>query len=136
MANSNNPVFVRVAKVQWGTISASNTARDGTGTVVTVWTADASLDGYVDSVQFQPLGSNTTSVGRVFLNNGLTNATPANNTLIAEVTLTTTTATELAGLPTYVVPLKLMVPAGYKLNVVLGTAVSAGFAVTAFGGDF
>lgn len=43
MAANNNPIYTRVADVQWGTtlITTANTAKDGTGTVLTVFTADA-----------------------------------------------------------------------------------------------
>lgn len=117
-----------------GTILAANTAKDGTGTVVTVFTAGA--DGaQVDGLNIMPLGTNVATVMRVFANNGMTNATAANNSFLFDVTLPATTNSETAGLGNIFVPMDMRLPAGAKINVTLGTAVAAGFAVSGRGGD-
>ena len=52
------------------------------------------------------------------------------------MTLPTTTLSEVAAQPDYVLPLNFVVPAGYKLNATLGTTVAAGFTLTAIGGEY
>lgn len=144
MPANTSPIYSVAGDIQWSTIAAANTAKDGTGTVVTVFTADATNGGRVEKIRFRALGSNIATVARVFINNGSTNATATNNTLWAEITLAATTLSEVAALANQEIPnantipdgtgFPLVLPAGYKLNVTLGTAVSAGYAVTVQGG--
>lgn len=142
MAVNITPIFSKVGDVQWGTISAANTAKDGTGTVVTIFTADATNGGRVERIRIKALGTNVVTVLRVFINNGSTNATAANNSMLAEITLPATTLSETAALTLKEFPnmddiiLPIALPPGYKLNVTLGTAVSAGYHVTAIGGKY
>jgi hypothetical protein len=72
----------------------------------------------------------------VFINNGLTNATPSNNILYDEITLAATTASLNSALPTYELPLNFALPPGYKLNVTLGTTVAAGYYISVIGGKY
>lgn len=138
MPANTNPIYSRTADVQWGTISAANTAKDGTGTVVTVFTADATEGGRIERVKVRALGTNVATVMRFFVNNGSTNATAANNSLIFEATIAATTLSEVAALVDNDIkfPDPISLPAGYKLNVTIGTAVAAGLAVTAIGGKY
>lgn len=136
MPANTAPIFSLIGDVQWGTISAANTAKDGTGTVVTAFTADATNGGFIQKLRFSPLGTNIATVARIFINNGSTNATAGNNTLYAEVTLPATTLTETAQLNPVEVPLNFALPPGYKINVTLGTAVAAGYSIAAIGGKY
>lgn len=140
MAANTKPIYSRVADIQWGTISAANTAKDGTGTVVTVFTADATNGGRVERLRIRALGTNVATVLRVFINNGSTNTTAANNSLYEEITLPSTTLSETAQLTNREIVFNdgngLVLPPGYKINVTLGTAVSAGYQVTAVGGKY
>lgn len=137
MAGNTAPIFTRVGDLQWAVaITAANTAKDGTGTVTTVFTADATNGGFVRSVRAKPAGTNVASVLRVFVNNGLTNATPANNWYHEDISLPATTISEVAGQPTVEIPLNIAIPPGYKLNVTLGTAVAAGWIVGTVGGKY
>jgi len=137
MAANTQPIFINVPKVSWGAnITAANTAMDGTGTVTTVITADATDGSFINRLTIRPLGTNIATVLRVFINNGLTNATALNNALIVDISLPATTASNTTALAPIDIPLNIALPAGYKLNITLGTAVSAGFAVVAFGGDY
>lgn len=133
---NTKPIYTREPDNQWGTVAAANTAKDGTGTVVTVFTADATNGGRVEKLKVRPLGTNVATVMRVFINNGLTNATAANNVLYMEKTLPATTVSETAELPDVEIPLNLALYKGHKLNVTLGTVVAAGLAVTAVGGKY
>ena len=137
MPGNTSPIFSKVARVEWaGGITAANTAKDGTGTVDTVFTADATNGSYLQKLGVRPRGSNVASVLRVFLNNGSSNTTAANNVLIAEVSLPATTLSEVAALSGNELALNIPVPPGYRVNVTLGTAVAGGYAVTGFGGDY
>jgi hypothetical protein len=137
MAINTQPIFTRKGDVQWApaALQTANTAKDGTGTVSTVFTAGA--DGaFVQRLIARPLGTNVATVLRVFLNNGGANTTAANNSLIAEITLPATTLSEVAALPPYELPLNLALPNGYKLNCALGTTVAAGYQLTVLGGTY
>lgn len=144
MAANTSPIFIRTADIQWGAtdgnggsagpLKTANTAKDGTGTVLTVFTADATEGGMVRKLIAKPCGTNVASVLRLFINNGSTNATLANNTFIQDVTLPAITNSEVQAQVQIEIVLDLILPAGYKLNVVLGTTVSAGWQITAVGG--
>jgi hypothetical protein len=132
------PIFSKVGDIQWGAtlLTTTNTAVDGTGTVLTAFTADGTNGGFVQRIRFRPAGTNVATVGRVFINNGSSNATPGNNILWDEITLAATTLSQVAALAIYELPLNFALPAGYKLNVTLGTSVAAGFYVSAIGGKY
>lgn len=135
MAANTSPIFALTPVIGYGTVATANTAKDGTGTVVTVFTAGA--DGaFVEDITFRAAGTNVATVARVFINNGSTNATATNNTLFKEITLPATTLSETVELPDIVLNINKRLPAGYKLNITIGTTVSAGYAVTACGGDY
>lgn len=138
MPGNTAPIYTRVPQISWGptVLTAANTAKDGTGTVLTAFTADATNGGYVQKIRFRPVGSNVATVARVFINNGATNATPANNILFDEITLSATTLSEVAALQNYELPLNFALPPGYKINVTIGTTVAAGYFVSVIGGAY
>ena len=138
MAANTAPIFSLLGDVQWGTtaITTANTAKDGTGTVLTVFTADATNGGFVQRIRFRAAGTNIATVARVFINNGSTNATAGNNILFDEITLAATTLSEVAALATYELPLNFALPPGYALNVTLGTTIAAGYFVSVIGGKY
>ena len=138
MGANTQPIFSSLGDVQWGPVTATtaNTAKDGTGTVLNVFTADTTNGGFVQRIRFRAAGTNTGTVARVFINNGLTNATPANNILYDEITLAATTLSETSALAVYELPLNFALPPGYKLNVTLGTTVAAGYFVSVIGGKY
>jgi hypothetical protein len=137
MAANTAPIFSIAGDVEWGTtaITTANTAKDGTGTVLTVFTANVD-GGFVQRIRFRAAGTNIATVARVFINNGSTNATAANNILYDEITLAATTLSEVAALPVYELPLNFALPAGYKLNVTIGTTIAAGYFVSVIGGKY
>jgi hypothetical protein len=139
------PIFPAKMNVSWGTLTAANTAKDGTGSAIVIFTAGT--DGSrVDEIKARPLGTNATTVLRLFINNGSDPEVAANNTLLHEVTIAETTLSEVGALADYVVTVTLgnadpicpipHLPAGYKITATLGTAVAAGIQVTVFGGDY
>jgi hypothetical protein len=140
MAANTSPIFANQPTINWSTITAANTALDGTGTVATVFTADATDGSYVQSLFVKSNTTTATSAAatlRVFINNGSTNATATNNTLIREYTLTTVTATATAATFNWEFPLNIQLPAGYKINCTIATvAGSSGFALTCTGSGY
>lgn len=138
MAANTAPIFGKAVKTPFAATGlTANAAYDGTGaTVVTVMTAQVTDGTFVRRLMIKSLGTNVTTVLRIFLNNGLVNTLAANNSLIKELTLPATTASQTAALPDYELPLNLLLQAGYKINVAIGTAVASGFTVTAECGDY
>jgi hypothetical protein len=141
MPANNQPIFTRLADVQW-TVSAmtvANTTTDLTaGTIYLAFSADSTNGGYVQRIRFRTLGTNSNAtVARVWVNNGATTATAANNTLIDEITLPTTTVSQVAGQANYELPLNFALPAGYRIYITVGTApTSAGWNATVIGGKY
>ena len=137
MAVNLTPIFSKKGDIQWvpTVVLAANTAKDGTGIVGLAFTAGA--DGaFVQRLVARSIGTNVATVLRLFINNGLTNATAANNSLVAELTLPATVLSETAAQLPFELPLNFAMPAGYRLYVTLGTAVAAGYEVTVFGGSY
>lgn len=135
-APNTSPIYTTTPHVEWNNgLATANTAMDGTGTVATVFTATTN-GSYAQDIRIKALGTNVATVIRVFVNNGSTNATAANNTLVAELSIAATTASNSTSLPDLSIPINRTLPNGYKLNVAIGTTVSAGLCVTTFGGDY
>lgn len=141
MPANNQPIFTRLADVQW-TISAmtvANTTADLTsGTIYLAFTADTTNGGYVQRVRFRTLGTNANATAaRIWVNNGSTTSTAANNTLIDEITLPTTTVSQVAAQSNYELPLNFALPAGYRVYITVATApTSAGWNATVIGGKY
>lgn len=148
MANNTAQIFSLRPKIQWCILTAANIAVDGTGTVGTIFaaTSTSGIDSRIERIRCMALGNNVASVARIFINNGNTNATASNNTLIAEILLPATTASNVVPINSTVIELPTAadinalfpngLPNGYKINVCLGTAVSGGWQFTGFGADY
>lgn len=146
MASNTSPIFPKSGKIAWSTLTTANTATDGTGTVGTIFTADATNGSRLDTIKCRPLGTNVASVLRIFINNGSANSTASNNALYREYTLPATTASSSTNILDGVsyttssgeieLTMGLVLPAGYKVNVALGTTVSGGWTITGVGGDY
>ena len=142
MAQNTIPIFVGTPRLSYANSGVNaNTAFDGTGTVVTVFTA-GSNGSKVESIRLWHLGTNVAGIVRIFVNNGLTNTTAANNALVYEAQMGAFTSTANGASSNGAQdqsrrqPLILQLPAGYKLNITIGTAVASGYAVTVQGGDY
>lgn len=136
MSGNITPVASRVPVVSWGNVATANTALDGTGTVVTIFTADATNGGLLFLWTLLHLGTNIATVIRFFLNNGSTNTVAANNSLFHEVTLAANTISQVAASIFQVIAMMRGLPPGYKVNITTGTTIAAGAQVTAWGGAF
>jgi hypothetical protein len=80
------------------------------------------------------ISSNT--VLRIWLNNGSTNGTATNNTMIAELTIASTTLSEVAKLADNEILIDQAIPAGYRLYATIGTTIAAGLHLTTYGGAY
>lgn len=141
MPVNNKPIFTGTPDIQWTTsaMTAANTTKDLTaGTSYLAFTSNAVNGGYVQKIRFRTLGTNSAAtVARVWINNGSTTGTAANNTLYDEITLPATTNSEIAAAANYELSLNFAMPAGYKIYVTLGTApTSAGWSATVIGGSY
>ena len=138
MAANTAPIFPRTPQVEWSNaVLAANTTTDLTsGTIYQVFAADATEGSRVDYLQIMALGTNVATVLRVWINNGSTTATAANNVMHKNIALPATTLSQTAQLTEQQVNLDLSLPPGYKLYVTLGTAVAAGYGITAVGGKY
>jgi 7-cyano-7-deazaguanine synthase in queuosine biosynthesis len=137
MAANTSPIFLKQPSVQWvSTGTSANTNLDGTGTVATLFTADATNGSKVEKVIMEALGTNVATVVRIFMNNGSTNATAANNTLIYEEAIAANTLSQTAVSIRHEILLDVALPAAYKLTCTTGTAIAAGVQCTAVGGHY
>jgi hypothetical protein len=92
---------------------------------------------YVEKLRFKPLGTNIAGVARIFLNNGSTPGTAANNTFFGEVSLPATTSSTSS--PTgpdvdYVMNIRL--PAGWRIYVGSPAALASGWNCVAVAGQY
>ena len=138
MPANKAPIFPETPQVSFDSaVTAANTAKDAaSGTVYTVFTADATDGSFLQKLRVRPKGTNVVTVMRIFINNGGATTTAANNSLYDELPLPATTNSEVAALPGYEVPFNMMLPATYRILVTLGTSVAGGYAVTAVGGAY
>ena len=140
MAQNTSPIYPLVPNVGIGVISSANTAMDGTGTVVTIFTA-GSNGSLVTSCLIKAAGTSAQTVIRLFLNNGSSNTTATNNTLIMDYSLPNTTVAVSSVIylpnPSFEIPLNMNLPANWTILATLGTATGGGnWALTVFGGNF
>jgi hypothetical protein len=138
MAANTQPIFSIAGEAQWssGAITAANTTTDLTsGTIYAIFTGGTN-GSYIQRIRFRHLGTNVATVARVWINNGSTTGTAANNTLWDEITLAANTLSQTAAAINYELPFGFALPAGYVIYVTLGTAVAAGFRATVIGGDY
>jgi len=139
MAANTAPIFSSKGAIEWTTVqTAANTTYDGIiGTPALAFSASVS-GGFIQRIRFKASGSATATVGRVFINNGQSTGSAANNVLFDEITLAATTATQTAATAVYELPLNIALPAGYRILTTLGTVQSAGggWYATVVGGSY
>jgi len=141
---STSPAFASVPPSNFTpqTLTAANTATDGTGTVALVATAPVAASpagSLVEKIRCAHLGTNIASVVRVFLNNGSTPTVAGNNALIAERTMPANTVSQVAESVFQDIILNQVLKGHAatpeRIYVTIGTAVAAGIRFTAMGGD-
>jgi len=118
-----------------GPVKTANANRDGTGTVNTLYTGGANGSS-ISKISFRSAGTNVETVARIFMNNGSTNTTAANNILIAEVALPATSASQVGASPPVDIKGPDFLPAGYKVLVTIGTTVAGGWFISCTPTDY
>ena len=142
MPANTAPIFTKVGDVQWiRGITTANTTTDLTsGTSYLVFEADATNGGYVQRIRFKAVtgtgNNNIATVARIWINNGASTTTAANNILFDEISLAATAGSATSALSVYELPLNIALPAGNKIYITLGTTVSAGYYATVIGGKY
>lgn len=91
---------------------------------------------FVRGIRCTALGTNTASVLRVYINNGSAQTTATNNTLLGQLSLPATTATNTAATAEPYYPLNIAIPAGFRIYVGVGTTVAAGWDCLAEAGQY
>ncbi|MEN9885488.1 MAG: hypothetical protein RL758_66 [Pseudomonadota bacterium] len=128
------PSYAAAPKCGIAQISTANTARDGTGTIGTVFTA-AATGSRIDAINIKATGTTTAGMIRLFIHDGSTSR------LIDEVPVLATTPS--ATVPSFEVNLNtntmahflpIILPNGFSLRASTNNAET--FNVIAFGGDF
>lgn len=135
-AANTQPLFLLTPQVGFATVTAANTATDGTGTVLPIFTAAAN-GSRLDRVRCVALGTNIATKAYFFVNNGGSQAVAANNALLLDLPLASGTAsnTALISAPVEIV-FALPLKSGYIINVTLATAVATGWTFIGIGGDW
>jgi len=140
MSANNQPIYSRIASIgSQQSMTVANTTIDMTsGTSYLLFTADATNGSFVSKLRLHatPGGVTSVTVLRLWLNNGNTTATVANNVLFDEITLPATTGSQTAATPNYEIPLNIALPAGYTCYATLGSASATGWMGTVVGGKY
>jgi len=146
MPANTAPIFPLVAETSWVSGAAANAATPGVTANTTFDLTSGTIYGpiitggtngtRVDFIKSRALGTNVATVMRVWINNGSVTTTAANNTLYMERTISATTVSQTAEQPDIMIPLSIAIPSGYRIYATYGTAVAAGFHLTAIGGDY
>lgn len=140
MAGNPTPIFARVGKITWAQEATAVTGADLTNAAL-IFTADSTNGSIVKEVRVKYLpGTSTVATAfRVWVNNGSSEATTTNNTLISEITIAAITTSQTAATTDYVIPMPgggLVLPPSYKLYASIGTYSTGTFMITAIGGDY
>lgn len=129
MAVVATPIFCQAARHAVATISTANTGRDGSGTIGTIFTADATDGSLIERIDIMAIGTTTAGVVRLFIHNGSASFL-WKEVLVSAITPSASVAAFMRRLDR----LRLTLPAGWSLRASTHNAES--FTVHAFGGDF
>jgi hypothetical protein len=133
---ATTPNFSATPKIGIGALSVANTNRDGTGTIVTVFTAGAS-GSRIDAIIIEATATTTAGMVRLFIHDG-TNARLYDEVPVIAITPGASVPAFSAALgsnaPLSSTRYPLMLPSGYSLRAAPQNAET--FNVIATGGDF
>ena len=131
---ASNPSYAATPKCGLGQVSVANTARDGTGTLATVFTAGAN-GSRIDAIGLKAIAATTAGMIRLFIHDGVTARLLTEVPVVAVTPSATVPAWEVqlnANTMTQVLPITL--PTGYSLRA--STEKGETFNLLATGGDF
>jgi hypothetical protein len=124
-----NAQYASTPRAALGQVSTANTARDGTGTLATIFTAGSS-GSRIDDIKIQATGTTTAGAVRLFLHDG-TNARLYDEILVPAITPSTTVEAFSATL----VNQAIVLPNGWSLRASTNNAETFNVLVTR-AGDF
>ena len=127
MAVTATPIFAQAVRHATAAISTANTNRDGSGTIDTIFTADATDGSVLERIDICATGATTAGVVRLFIHNG-TSAFLWKEILVGAVTPSTTVAAFMRRLTD-----RCYLPAGWSLRAAPHNAET--FNIHAFGYD-
>lgn len=148
MPANTDPIYTKRGDIQAIAVTAANTSSQGGGTVGTdiflAFVADATNGSFVREVRWSLAEStigtaSTATVGRVFISSVSSGTTTSSNThLLQEVALASQTPSSTAAGVPIVVPLNLMLPAGFAILVTnhAAPAASTHWKAIVIGGDY
>lgn len=128
---ASTPNFSATPRTAVGQVSVANANRDGTGTVVTIFTAGAS-GSRVDAVTVEAIVTTTAGMVRLFLHDG-TNARLFDEIAVSAVTPSGTVAA-FRQQNVYSLVQPIMLPNGWSVRAATNNAET--FNVFVHGGDF
>lgn len=139
MAANTNPIFIRQGNFTVGRIAAANTASDGSGTLVTIVTAQT--DGTrVDGVRFINSQATAAASGAKVLRVFLSDTAGANFRLIGEVAMATATrsTTVIGATAIYTFDQPIIMKSGQIMSVCMSVYVGVQDQTDAcaFAGDY
>jgi hypothetical protein len=142
MAANTDPIFTITPRITWATIAGANTSADFTTTTNSALIFTGQSNGSLlreIRVKFAP-GTNTAAAAmRIWLNNGSTTGTAANNILTGEITIPATTAATASAQVDVVYVFSapgLFVPNAYVVYCAMGAYSTGTFHCMGIGGDF
>lgn len=137
MVANTSPIFTLTPNIAFASLTTATSAQyTGAGTNTSLIHTAGSNGSFVTKLTAEAAGTNVATVMMIFINNGSSVGTAANNTLIGSMTLAATTGSATGATQHYEYPLNIQLPAGYKIYVALGTTVASGWAITAIAGDY
>lgn len=137
MPANTSPIFTITPNINWAvSVNTANTTKDLTAGTIYLCFSASTNGSFVQRIRFRTLGTNVASVARVWINNGNSTGTAANNTLWDEISLPATNVTETTAQSNYELPLNFALPPNYTIYVTLGTAVAAGWDTIVIGGNY
>lgn len=135
MAANTDPIYSKAGLISAVAVTAANTSSQGGGTVATdiflAFTADATNGSFVREVRWSLAEStiataSTATVGRVFISTITSGTTTSSDThLWQEVALASQTPSSTAAGVPIVIPMNIMLPAGYTILVTNHAAPAA-----------
>jgi hypothetical protein len=131
---ANNPSYAATPRCAIGQVSTANTARDGTGTIATIFTAGAS-GSRIDAINLKAIATTTAGMIRLFIHDG-TNARLLTELPVVAVTPGASAPSWEAQLNTNSMSqmLPIILPTGYSLRATTNNAET--FNLLCVGGDF
>lgn len=148
MAKTYQAPFVQNPNIGKATLTTADTSLTVPTTAGAVLLTAGTNGTKIDGIKVRALGINVATVLRIFVNDGVgilaTNFSLVDEVALSASTASTTASAQTADIKLFPINFDTMgggeippyLAAGQKIYVALGTTVAAGYAITAFSGDF